>query len=221
VKELGDAGFDAAGFAADVRDPAALTQAIVDAVEKYGDIDFVYYGPSPHNITDTQKSIEAIGGSDIQDSMTSIYPAADVVATLLPSMLERRAKGVFLFTSAISAVLPVPALGAMTVPAAASRSYAATLNAALAPKGIYAGVLLIGGLIDHSDIQKAMSAGSTDTSYLLDPDRVADIAWELTTRRTTPEALIMPGHKTVGLTLLLIGRLLKIFKRGASPRKSR
>lgn len=221
LRELAEAGINAEAFAADIRDPKRLRDALDEVIARFGDIDFVYYGPSPHGVAETQKSIDAITGEDVEGAMASVYPAADVVAKLLPSMLARKAPGVFLFTSAISAVLPVPALGAMTVPAAAARSYAVTLNAALAPHGVYAGVLLIGGLIDRSDIQAAMSAGSDDSTYLLDPDRIADAAWDLVVRRKAPEALITAGPNGMGITMLLIARLLRVLRRNARPRKSK
>jgi NADP-dependent 3-hydroxy acid dehydrogenase YdfG len=220
VRELAGVGIEAAAFGADVRDTERLGEALEQVVVKFGEIDFVYYGPSPHNVAEAQKAVDEIVGADVVDAMGVVYPAADVVAKVLPSMLERKS-GAFLFTSAISAVIPVPALGAMTVPAAAARNYAVNLNAALAPHGVYAGVLLIGGLIDGSDIQTGMASQSSDSTYLLDPDRIAETAWDLVTRRKTAEALITPGRNGVGLILLLIARLLRVMTRSARPRKKR
>ncbi|GAA4195902.1 SDR family NAD(P)-dependent oxidoreductase [Streptosporangium oxazolinicum] len=218
VRELAGLGIEAAAFAVDVRDTAGLGEALGRVEREFGAIDLVYYGPSPHSVAEARKPIEEITGSDVEEAMALVYPAADVVARTLPSMRERRT-GAFLFTSAISAVVPVPQLGAMTVPASAARTYAVTLNAALAPHGVYAGVLLIGGLIEGSDIHAAMSsAGESDSAYLLDPDRTADIAWDMVARRKSPEALIMPGRRGLGLTLLLIARLLRVTRRsGRSP----
>lgn len=221
LRELTGLGIEAAAFAADVRDTTGLGAAL-DAVEqKFGDIDFVYYGPSPHTMTEAQKPIDQIAGADVEEAMALVHPAADVVARTLPGMLARN-RGAFLFTSAISAVMPVPELGAMTVPAAAVRGYAVTLNASLAKRGVFAGLLLIGGLITGSDIHAAMSSsGQSDDAYLLDPDRVADTAWDLVARRKTPEALILPGRKGLGLTVLLISRLLRVMRRSGRPRNRR
>ncbi|MGW2052505.1 SDR family NAD(P)-dependent oxidoreductase [Streptomyces sp. NPDC001840] len=221
LRELAGLGIEAAAFAADVRDTAGLGAALDEIERNFGGIDFVYYGPSPHNMTETQKPIDQITGADVEASMAMVHPAADVVARTLPGMLARK-RGAFLFTSAISAVLPVPELGAMTVPAAAARSYAVTLNAALAKQGVFAGVLLIGGLINGSDIQAAMSSsGQSDDAYLLDPDRIADTAWDLVAKGKTPEALILPGRKGLGLTMLLMTRLLRVMKRSARSRSTR
>ncbi|MEV1011709.1 SDR family NAD(P)-dependent oxidoreductase [Streptomyces sp. NPDC049881] len=212
---------DAAAFAADVRDPAALDRALDEVVRELGAIDFVYYGPSPHGVGEAQAPLDQVTGADVEAALTLVGPAADVVAKVLPGMRER-GRGAFLFTSAVSAVVPIPALGAMTVPAAAARTYAVTLNAALAPDGIYAGVLLVGGLIEGSDIHTAMaSAGGADPAYLLDPEQVADAGLRLTRRRKAPEALVMPGRSGWGLTLLLIARLLRVPKPRLGARKTR
>ncbi|MGW2688981.1 SDR family NAD(P)-dependent oxidoreductase [Streptomyces sp. NPDC001414] len=221
VRELSGLGIEAVAFAADVRDTVGLGTALDQVEQKFGDIDFVYYGPSPHSMGETQTPIDQVKGADVEAAMALVHPAADVVAKTLPGMLERK-KGAFLFTSAISAVMPIPELGAMNLPAAAARSYAVTLNAALAKQGVFAGVLLIGGLINGSDIHAAMSSsGQSDDAYLLDPDRIADAAWDLVARRKSPEALILPGRKGLGLTMLLISRLLRVTKRSArSARKS-
>ncbi|WP_436762299.1 SDR family NAD(P)-dependent oxidoreductase [Streptosporangium sp. V21-05] len=221
LRELAGRGIEAAAFAADVRDTVGLGAALDEVEQKFGDVDFVYYGPSPHNMTEARKPIDQIAASDVEAAMALVHPAADVVARTLPGMLERK-RGAFLFTSAISAVLPVPELGAMTVPAAAARGYAVTLNAALAKQGLFSGVLLIGGLINGSDIHAAMSSsGQSDEAYLLDPDRIADTAWDLVAKHESPEALILPGRRGLGLTVLLITRLLRVIKRSGrshSPR---
>lgn len=220
LRELARQGVEAAAFRADVRDTAALGEALEEVVRRLGEIDFVYYGPSPHGMTETPTPIDGIAGADVDAAMSLVPPAADVVAKVLPSM-RARGTGAFLFTSAVSAVVPVPELGAMALPAAAARTYALTLNAALAPHRVFAGVLLIGGLISGSDIHTALeSRGEADPAYLLDPDRVADIAWDLAARRGTAEALVMPGRKGLGLTALLLARLLRVRKPVGRPRRT-
>jgi hypothetical protein len=50
----------------------------------------------------------------------------------------------------------MPPLAGLALYAAALRNYAVTLHAALAPRGVYAGTITIGGLIDRGDIHTAM-----------------------------------------------------------------
>lgn len=48
----------------------------------------------------------------------------------------------------------MPPLGAPAPAAAALRTYALPLDAALAGQGVYAGVLTVGGLIERGDIHR-------------------------------------------------------------------
>jgi hypothetical protein len=61
------------------------------------------------------------------------------------------------FVGGLSSVVPMPSRG-FALWSAARRNYAVTLHAALAPAGIYAGTIAIGGLIERGDIHKAMLA---------------------------------------------------------------
>jgi hypothetical protein len=76
---------------------------------------------------------------------------------LIPELTER-GSGALLFAGELSSVVPMPALGGLTLATAALRNYAITLNAALQPVGVYAGTITIGGLIDRGDIYGAMQA---------------------------------------------------------------
>jgi hypothetical protein len=87
----------------------------------------------------------------------------------------------------------MPTLGALAVMSAALRNYALTLNAGLAERGVYAGTLTIGGLIERGDIHKAMTADPNMFGDIaiatLDPDDIADTAWELFSKRDRAEAV--------------------------------
>ena len=88
----------------------------------------------------------------------------------------------------------MPALGGLSLFAAALRNYAITLNAALQPAGVYAGTITIGGLIDRGDIHRAMQANPELSGNLnaatLNPDDLAETVWQLYTERTEPEAVV-------------------------------
>jgi hypothetical protein len=90
----------------------------------------------------------------------------------------------------------MPALGSLAPPSAALRNDALTLHAGLADKGIYAGTLTIGGLIERGDIHRMVTADPSVFGGVpvasLDPDGTADTAdtaWDLYTRRDRPEAV--------------------------------
>ncbi len=58
------------------------------------------------------------------------------------------------FAGGLSSIVPMPPLGGLALASAALRNYAVTLHAALAPSGIYAGTITIGGLIERGDIHE-------------------------------------------------------------------
>lgn len=187
VSALADGGISARAFAADIhdRDLLALT------LDRIGDVDLLYYGPGamdpaaapPESVTETT-------ADQVRQAMTGVYPAIDVVNRVLPGMLERGTGGL-LFAGGLSSVRPMPFLGAHAVSAAALRNYAVTLNAGLAGTGVYAGTLTIGGLVERGDIHRAMAADPERFGGLLErtlnPDDIAESAWELYTKRDRAE----------------------------------
>ncbi|GGT68536.1 SDR family NAD(P)-dependent oxidoreductase [Actinomadura citrea] len=181
-------GIEATARAADVRDRDALLAAL-DAV---GPVDVVYYGPGA---ADPDARPTAIASTDVptaKEAMSWVYPAIDVVGAVLPGMLERGGGGL-LFAGGLSAVVPMPMLGGFALSSAALRNYALTLNAALTEKGIYAGTLTIGGLIERGDIHRMIMSRMEDldgiTVGTLDPDDIADTAWDLYAKRDRAEAV--------------------------------
>lgn len=123
--------------------------------------------------------------------MSWVYPAIDTVGAVLPGMLERGAGGL-LFAGGLSSVVPIPMIGNLAISSAALRNYALTLHAALAGRGVYAGTLTIGGLIERGDIHRVMTSQNDAADMIagtLDPDDLADTAWTLYAERDKPEAV--------------------------------
>jgi hypothetical protein len=91
--------------------------------------------------------------------------------------------GGLFFAGGLSSVRPMPMLGQLALASAAVWNYALTLHAALADRGVYAGTLTIGGLIERGDIHAMVTADSerfgAPDGHILDPDRLADAAWEM------------------------------------------
>ncbi|MGH1554580.1 SDR family NAD(P)-dependent oxidoreductase [Streptomyces sp. L7] len=128
VASLAAAGVEAASHVADVRDTKQLGSVLDAVVERYGRIDLVYYGPGALDLDESRpRSITETDSAGVQEAMSWMYPAVDAVGKVLPGMVERGA-GAFVFAGGLSAVVPMPALGALAVSAAALRNYALTLN---------------------------------------------------------------------------------------------
>lgn len=189
LRILQDAGVDAAAFVADAADSSALHQAVVAAHAHFGRIDVGYYGPAA---AAPLADITALDAAGAEAALLGVVPAVDFASSLLPELTARG--GGLLFAGGLSSVVPMPPLGGLALASAALRNYAVTLHAALAPAGVYAGTLTIGGLIDRSDIHRAMlddpNLFGNVTVSTLDPDALADTLWQLYQNRTEPEAVV-------------------------------
>lgn len=190
VAELAAAGVEAAGFAADVHDRERVLAALDEITVRFGPVGLLYYGPGAADVTAMPEPITQTTSGDVRKAMGVVYAAVDVVGHVLPGMVDR-GEGGLLFAGGLGAVLPMPPLGALAPAAAALRTYALTLHAALAGQGVYAGSLTIGGLIEGGDIHRYIAADPARLAALgaktLDPDAIAGTAWDMVTRRDRAE----------------------------------
>lgn len=185
LAELADAGVTARAFALDLRDRGRLMSTL-DAI---GPVDVVYYGPGATDLNDLPGEITSTTSDEARAAMDWLYPAIDVVRHVLEGVIVRG--GGLLFAGGLSAVRPMPMLGALAPAAAALRNYAVTLNAALADKGVYAGTLTIGGIIERGDIHRMVESRPEQfgalAGHTLDPDDIAETAWQMFVKRDRAE----------------------------------
>ncbi|MEV6241253.1 SDR family NAD(P)-dependent oxidoreductase [Lentzea sp. NPDC051838] len=185
LAELAEAGVKARAFAVDVRDKRKL----LSTLDEIGPVDVVYYGPGASDFDQMPGEITSTTSDEAAEAMAWLYPAIDVVQHVLPSVVERG--GGLLFAGGLSSVVPLPVLGAIALSSAAIRNYAVTLNAALADKGVYAGTLTIGGVIERGDIhtmveRKPEQFGNL-AGHTLNPDEIAETAWQMFVKRDRAE----------------------------------
>ena len=185
LASLAEAGVNARAFAADVRDSAQLSSTL----DSIGPVDVAYYGPGAADLDDMPGEITTTTSDEARAAMDWLYPAIDVTQRLLPGVVERG--GGLLFAGGLSSVLPMPVLGALALSSAALRNYALTLNAALADKGVYAGTLTIGGVVERGDIHKLIESRPEQfgglAGHTLDPDDIAETAWQMFVKRDRAE----------------------------------
>ncbi|NUR84326.1 MAG: SDR family NAD(P)-dependent oxidoreductase [Nonomuraea sp.] len=178
---LAEAGIEATTHVADVAEPERVLAEI-------GEADVVYYGPAATTVDLVplpDASVAQVTG--MLDS--TVGPAVAVARAVLPGMLAR-GDGALLFAGGLSGKYTMPMLGTLAPASAALRSYVLTLAAALADSGVYAATLTIGGLIERGDIHRMMGDGIPT----LDPDAIADTAWQLyVSRDRNEEEFITPG----------------------------
>ena len=192
LASLRNDGITAIAITANITQPEQLRAAVTATTEQLGPIGCAYYGPGAADPTARPRTILQAQPSEVSEAVrTFVNPALDLTGMLLPGMLERRT-GTLLFVAGLGAVIPLPGMGALAITSAALRTDALTVNAALAGTGVYAGALVIGGLIEHGDIHRhaVAAAGPAGAAGLptLDPAAIADTAWELSARRDRSEA---------------------------------
>lgn len=138
---LGEAGLSAAGFAADVRDPAALSQALRDAEGHFGSVDVLEYSPLPAAdylrpvLETTAEHAQAAFEFSVQGPMTAVQ-------TVLPGM-RKRGTGSLLFVSGGSSLVPNGAVAGTSIAMAGEAAYLSMLHQALAPENIHVSHLVV------------------------------------------------------------------------------
>jgi NAD(P)-dependent dehydrogenase (short-subunit alcohol dehydrogenase family) len=188
LAELGEHGVEAAAFVADLTDPDQLRAALAAVRDRLGPIDVAYYGPGAIEPGYRPMDVREATAADVRRAMEVVYPAVETVTAVLPDMLAR-GDGGLLFAGGLSGQLPIPALGPNVPPSAALRQYVLALHASLAPLGVYAGALTVGGLIERGDIHTMITdSGVAVPAGTLDPDAIAAEAWDLYAKRDRAEA---------------------------------
>ena len=179
VTELAASGVTAAGFAADVADPAALSTALADAVERFGPIDVLEYSPHAglHRVEPTDVTVDNLR----PDIEAVLYGAVTATQAVLPTMLAAEA-GTLIYTMGGGAVSPYPMLATMNAAQAALRNWVHNLGNIVADKGIHAATVLVNAFIG--------AAPPAEGIPYVAPDDLAEIHWDLHTRRDRREQSI-------------------------------
>lgn len=171
VAELTDAGVEAAGFAADVMDPASVAAAFDRIKERFGQVDVLEYSPAPHNpVPGLRNATPLEADRDTIQPQIDYYLYGGLAATeqVLPGMIEH-GSGTILYTTGGSSMDPLAGqaeFAATAIGSGALRTYALTLHRATAGTGVY---------VAHVPIFAWIGAGGPETQ----PDAIAQHYWNL------------------------------------------
>jgi NAD(P)-dependent dehydrogenase (short-subunit alcohol dehydrogenase family) len=170
ASELETEGIRAAGFAADVRDPASLAGALESATETLGPIEVLQYSPLPQK--DFMRPVLETTPADLRGPVEfSIYGPVAAVHQVLPGMrFLGEGRGTILFVNGGSAIRPSRRVTGTSVAFAGQAAYAQLLHEVLGEEGIQVSQLIIPGAIEPGDAQK-------------DPAVLAEHLWNLHTKR--------------------------------------
>ncbi|WP_420819415.1 SDR family NAD(P)-dependent oxidoreductase [Paenibacillus thalictri] len=171
VKELHEQHIEAYGVPADASDSNSLKTAFSHIQSVYGTVDVLVYNAAnivpgdPLSLTERQL---------IDDFKVNTVGALTSAQQVIPEMIERK-QGTLFFTGGTLALKPNPKYASLSVGKAALHSLAQSLTATLSPHGIYVGQVLIGGYVQKGSFY--------------DPERIADIFWDLYTTQSQTEVV--------------------------------
>lgn len=163
-------GLTARGYAASVREPAALSAALGRAADELGPIEVLQYSPLPQK--EFLKPVLETTASDLTAAVEfSVYGPVAAVDQVLPGM-RALGRGSVLFVNGGSGARPNPHVAGTSIAFAGEGAYAMMINEVLAPENIHVGQLIIPG-------------GITRGHPTHDPDVLADDVWSMHTGRST------------------------------------
>jgi short-subunit dehydrogenase len=165
--------------------------ALVRAIEqRFGSIDVAVYQPVGYLGFVPAVNLNA---AKLQPLATiSTFSPIEVSHAILPGMLAR-GDGAIVIAGGLTSVARMHGLSSVGPMMTAARNYIFSLNTEVALRGVFAGMLNIGAVIDHSAGLRAMTAGGVPLNPrypLIDPDDIAQELWTLVTKRDRVEAII-------------------------------
>lgn len=197
VRDLADEGVEAAGFSADLTDHAAAVATLHAIEAEMGEVEVLEYSPGPLDVRVVPAPQVEVEDLEPMLDLRLRTPVA-LARAALPGMLDR-GRGALLFAFGAQPRYPDPMLDNVGVAQAALLHHVHNLHMSLKAGGVYAGALLIAGLIDGSEIQRLLREGQA--SHLPDgvdvvdlpviaADRLAEAYWDLYVARDRVEQLV-------------------------------
>jgi NAD(P)-dependent dehydrogenase (short-subunit alcohol dehydrogenase family) len=168
VATLQHEGIDAAHFAADACDRAQLELALDGVSARFGPVDVLEYSPMIDG-RELRSAAKTTPANVMPFMDLVVYGAIIAASRVLDGMIER-ADGALLFTSGLSAVVPLPSHTNVAIAMAGLHRYVESLHVSLSDTGVYAGNLVIG--------------------ELRRPEEYADILWNMAEKRERPDVVI-------------------------------
>jgi NADP-dependent 3-hydroxy acid dehydrogenase YdfG len=195
ASELRAEGIEAAGFPADIGGLAGRTAlpGLVSAITaRFGPIDVLQYAPAGPDWMSRQTDVRECDAQSFEFPLDLLLRTpVELIREVLPGMLARD-RGAVLFGLPATAVRAYPQLANAGAAAAAARAYLECLHVSLAGTGVYAGLLLVGGMVGDSDSARAAAEkwGAQALPEPLDPADLAAAVWNLHHDRDRFETLV-------------------------------
>lgn len=190
VAALAAEGIEAKAFPADLTDLKGLPPLVRSIEDHFGSIDVAVYAP----VSAEASFVPAAQlDANAMERISRLYILApiEIGHAILQNMLARGG-GALMVVDGLSAVHTMPGLSGVGPAFAAVRNWILTLHEEVKDRGVYAGTLHIGALIDRSaGLTIAKSLGRLPVDFpLINPDDIADEIWKLVTERDRVEAIL-------------------------------
>jgi NADP-dependent 3-hydroxy acid dehydrogenase YdfG len=167
----------------DVTEQAGLSE-LVRQIDTEHSLDACVFQPSGGDIVDVHDA----NVDNVRPHLELLVLGAVAVGqALAPRMVERR-RGCLVFVGGGSARAPLPVFGNLGMAMAGLRTYALTLNAALAEKGVHSAFYTVAGMIGTEGRVKPGQ---------LDPNHLAERMYSLVRDRDAREVLMTPDGEVV------------------------
>jgi short-subunit dehydrogenase len=191
ARDLASAGAAAHVITADLSDTGATPGLAARIRAIAGHPDAFYYAPTPDTGFVPAASLTP---QHAQKFMPLIfYTMLALVQEFLPHMLQQR-DGAILTAQGGSTVQGLPHMSGPSPAQAAQRNYLQALDAEVAEKGVYVGMLYIGAAIRnsafHAELEKGKAAGEPAWEMpTVNPEHLADLLWTMHATRGQREAI--------------------------------
>ncbi|WP_040841675.1 SDR family NAD(P)-dependent oxidoreductase [Nocardia brevicatena] len=194
VEILAAEGIRAQAFPADLADPAGVANVVERITRHLGPIEVAYYGPDGLG-TSVSSTLDIEPGLLREQLVFTLLSPVAVARAVWPVMAES-GTGSLLYALGMASKYPEPMTGSVGMAQAAMRNHLHALHRELAPRGVYAGALLIGDLIERSAAAALVDADpgglpvdGADGLVMdrVDPDRLAEALWDMHVRRDEVE----------------------------------
>ena len=194
VAELRRANVEAVAFPADLTNVPQIPALVRSIEDKCGSIDVAIYAPVTPDVGFVP-AVDLDAGKLEAIAKLFMFAPIEVAHAVLPRMLTR-GDGAIVFGGGLTAIHTRPGWSGVGPVMAAARNFIFTLNAEAKDKGVYAGTVTIGALIERSAGHRAMTASGRPINFpIISPDNIADEVWSLVTKRDRVEA-VLPAPPT-------------------------
>jgi short-subunit dehydrogenase len=190
VSQLAKDGVDAAAFPSDLTDFSGVPGLVRSIEERLGGIDVAIC--SPVTLQNGFVPAAQLDAAKLEPlAKLFLFAPIELAHALIPGLVARG--GAFILGGGLTAIHAIPGLSGVGPAMAAARNYVITLNMELKDRGVYAGTVTIGAVIERSAAHTAMAANGQLLHFpVISPDVIADEIWALVTTRDRVEAILPP-----------------------------